>query len=342
MTSRSEFPDERSATRFGALVGPGAARSRRLSPRGDVAAAAASWNAIWMLKTSTLARPVALGLCAPLLLASALGLGCYEGDQADSRPPLETTPWLDPVPELRIVRDADGMHLVAAGSALPPGARVHVVNSQSGESADGTANELGALNLLVPGGSQDDYEATVRKTVSVRQEAVLTLAVPSLEEREAARGPCNCADVRFADIDSSSSSGTVHRPLECEPGFCTEPGCYPRLDAWQAELCAEPSNGAILRWQGCGLVQLDFALGPDTIGAFGNEGRAFRSFDAASGELVGFFHYSDTNIGGCELVSAPYAIYGRAIGGAIRECAEATACVVCGSEPGYEVATCPE
>ncbi|HKO94510.1 MAG TPA: carboxypeptidase-like regulatory domain-containing protein [Polyangiaceae bacterium] len=277
-----------------------------------------------------------------LALAGALALSC-SNEHADPSP-LETVPWDESAPELRIVAGADGMHLVAARSSLQPGARVHVVNTESGEIVDGTAEDNGSFNLLVPGGSQDDYEVTVRKIVGERraQEAVLTLAVPSLEDREAALGPCNCADVRFASSDSSSASGTVHRPLECEPGFCTEPGCYPGLDAWQAELCAQPSNGAILRWEGCGLVQLDFALGPDTIGAFGNEGRAFRSFDAASGDLVGFFHYSDGNIGGCEPVQAPYVIHGRAIGGATRECAEATACVVCGSEPGYEVATCPE
>jgi len=295
-----------------------------------------------MLKTSTLARPVALGLCAPLVLASALGLGCYEGDQADGRPPLETTPWLDPVPELRIVMGADGMRLVAARSALPPGARVHVVNTESGESIDGTATNDGSLSLPVPGGSQDDYEATVHKTVSVRQEAVLTLAVPSLEETEAARGPCNCADVRFAPGSGSSGLGTVHQPLECLAGFCTEPGCYPKLDAWQAELCAQPSNGVIVRKEGCGLVQFDFAIGRDAIGAFGNQGNPFRSFDAASGELVGFFSYSDTNIGGCELVYAPYVVYGRTIGGPIRDCAEVSYCVACGAEAGVDAPACSE
>jgi hypothetical protein len=295
-----------------------------------------------MLKVLAHRSPVASHPYAWLALASVLSLSCGSEDSHPAA--IETVPWLGPAPELRIVASADGMRLAAARNALQPGSRVHAVNAESGESADGFATSEGFFALSVPGGKQDDYEVTIRKIVGERhaQEAVLTLAVPSLEDSEAARGPCNCADVRFSDIDSFSASGTVHRPLECEPGFCTEPGCYPKLDAWQAELCAQPSNGAILRWEGCGLVQLDFALGPDTIGAFGNEGRAFRSFDAASGELVGFFHYGEGNISGCELVSAPYAINGRAIGGATRECAEATACVVCGSEPGYEGSPCPE
>jgi len=52
---------------------------------------------------------------------------------------------------------------------------------------------------------------------------------------------------------------------------------------------------------------------------------------------------TNTDIGGCELVSAPYVVYGRAIGGAIRECAEVTSCVVCGAEAGFDTtAACAE
>jgi hypothetical protein len=122
---------------------------------------------------------------------------------------------------------------------------------------------------------------------------------------------CNCADVE---------AGTARVSLEC---YCQSADCAVTPDTLLDSMCDQEFAPPLVRYQGCGSIVIE------GVGAIGGSTWVY---DEATGELVGFAQFTDTEFWPC---STSQVIAGREF-----ECETATRCHLCGPNLNQTIPPC--